>query len=234
MIKLIIFSKNRALQLQALLRSNKKRCDIFHCIEVIYKADDYYKESYEKLKQQWNNIIFTKERNFEKDTKKSINSDYFHTCFMVDDDMFYRNVIPDVNWYIEENDCYSLRLGENIKVKSHFKYPLSLDGHIFNTKTIRVFINKINFNNPNRLESRLQKFKKRIKKIHYAKSGCLIGVPVNRVSDSSRCTAGEKHNYTEKYLDDMFKQGYEIDFENIDFSGIRNVHKEVELKFKKV
>ena len=77
-----------------------------------------------------------------------------------------------------ENDVYSLRLGDNIK--DHKDYPISLDGHIFRGQDILPLIQSIEFENPNKLESRLQKYKNRF--TLYWTEQVLIGITDNKVS----------------------------------------------------
>ena len=66
----IIFSKNRALQLDLCLRTLQLHCADIHKISdvnVLYKADDHHKESYEILKREYPDVNFVEEVSFKQD-----------------------------------------------------------------------------------------------------------------------------------------------------------------------
>ena len=95
-------------------------------------------------------------------------------------------------------------------------------------------IEKINFNNPNALEAHLQGFKPAIPKyIACFEKSILVGIPINKVSDTSSCSAGEKFSYTPEYLNNKYLDGWILDIDKMDFSGVNDCHCEIEFKFKK-
>jgi len=160
--------------------------------------------------------------------KKNIldNMDTKIVVFFTDDDIVFRKPEPmPINRY----HCYSLRLGLNIKNHVHFDYPMSLDGHFFNSLDIKPFISSIEFSNPNKLESKLHHSYSKFFNVVFNYQS-LVGVCHNRVSDTSHCHFTGK--YPAEMLNKMFLEGKRIDWENMDFSDLDNVHCEIDYKFK--
>ena len=94
--KIIIFSKNRAIMLEALLRSLNNKYDIY----IIYKfTNSGFQAGYEKLiwNNTNNNIHYILEHNFKNDLL-NIMKEIEQVCFMVDDDIVFDNnfVIPEL------------------------------------------------------------------------------------------------------------------------------------------
>jgi hypothetical protein len=191
---------------------------------IIYKAtEDIYDDGYNYIQMLHPNVKFVLEENLKDDVLMHMTT--YLTCFMVDDQIMFKKCpdIPD----LEKNECFSLRLGDNAG-EPHLSYPLSVDGHIFRTEDIKPLIERTDFDNPNRLESRLQKFKSRFTiKYEYQ---CMISIPHNRVSDRSGCHFSGL--YTIDILNRYLLDGFIINYHKMDFSGIKNVHKEIEYKFK--
>ena len=91
--QLIIFSKNRASQLNLLLDSLKENSfELFDKISVLYKSDFEYSVSYQKLKNEFLNVVFFLESNFRRDLINLINDDIEATTFMVDDAILFDKV----------------------------------------------------------------------------------------------------------------------------------------------
>lgn len=125
MINLIIFSKDRAMQLHGLLASLKTNCDIFDNIHIIIKwSDDDYKKAYLELAENSyiGNEFYWYEEGCEPFKEKilqlMLNK---YTCFMVDDLIAYRklknqqDITGDTLLTVESNGIFSLRLGGNIR-----------------------------------------------------------------------------------------------------------------------
>lgn len=94
MINIIVFSKDRACQLELFLRSMKFYFKEFNeCkINILYTYSDFkFKEGYEKLSKIHNeeNIKYIKEsQNFKNDVLLLLNPDNLYTVFFVDDIVF--------------------------------------------------------------------------------------------------------------------------------------------------
>lgn len=269
--QLIIFSKNRTCQLHLLLESiNKNSNKLFDSISVLYKfTNDEYNEGYKKIVSNYSNINFIIETNFHEDTINIVKDGYDFTTFMVDDNVFYKELSVDkekiYNMFIDNINpisCFSLRLGLNcnyshpanqhykigkyeiindfVKVnvleqQVDFSYPLSVDGHIFNTIFIKDSLKHIgNFTNPNTIESSLQSLKMRINNyMSFLKESVLVGIPVNIVNDTHKNRQGLKFYFSENDLNIKYINNEVIDIESMDFTNINGPHKEIEYKFKK-
>jgi hypothetical protein len=127
MISAIIFSKDRALQLDLLLKSIKKNFDFIDDIRIIYTtSNERYEQSYNQLKfehRSW--AIFTKQEVVNKHLFYYIyeacclaNTKYI--CFFTDDDVIFQetqeNDLRDALKLFKDPafSCFSLRMGFNI------------------------------------------------------------------------------------------------------------------------
>ncbi|MFW6219243.1 MAG: hypothetical protein ACOC33_00115 [bacterium] len=123
----IIFSKDRAFQLDCLLRSiNLRLNNLFDKVTVLYTySNNEYKLGYDKLINRFNYVEFYKENSFY-DTFMSIlnkyKKEYKFISLMVDDDFIYNKleiqkerVLKSIT---DQDICFSLRLGLNC-VYSH-------------------------------------------------------------------------------------------------------------------
>lgn len=240
---LIIFSKDRAMQLHALLESIIVNCDVFDRISILYTTSkSEYNKAYSLLFTRFSHLLKDKlhsvlESNFEKNLKYLLSiKDYGNICFMVDDDIIFNDCVSIVRFFtnpLRDDECFSLRLGDNIKVKTHFSYKFATDGHFYRRKLIKAMVDEISFINPNKFEAKMQRFNNRIGTVNYSKSSSLIGIPVNKVSNTSSCSAGEEYSFSAKQLNDLYLLGQIIDWQNLDYSGIDNVHKEIKYEFRK-
>ena len=214
-MRAVIFSKDRPLQLECLLRSMKEHCNIFDTVVVLYKTSMY--EAYEILKMDYPEVIFRRERNFKQDFLSLIMPGY--NCLLVDDDIFFRDVLKhEVYDMLTECDIGSLRLGNNIKHKKHFHVRSSVDGNIFRGDLLKKLADD-RFKNPNQLEIALNKYCLD-STMAWFNEPRLIGVPNNRVSDSSGCA---HMNGDISELENAFLQGFRIDYKQMNLE-CDNVH----------
>ncbi|OGV35322.1 MAG: hypothetical protein A2020_06270 [Lentisphaerae bacterium GWF2_45_14] len=115
---IIIFSKDRTLQLKSLLLSAKHYSGIDEKnITILYKADSGI--SYKSLINEFK-CEFVRQGNFLEDVKNIINgSKSEYIGFMVDDLIFYDSFSWDtIEGFMETRKdvgCFTLRLGRNIK-----------------------------------------------------------------------------------------------------------------------
>lgn len=222
MLKAVIFSKNRAMQLDALLSSLNQYCDIFDEVCVIYKTD--HQRSYDVLIREYPDVRWVRELVFFGDLMQQI-EDY--TCLLVDDDIFFRHVYAeDVRELMATSDIVSLRLGPNVRKDIHFEVLSSVDGNIFPRKVLER-IKGETIKNPNDLERKLAKHCTSLSMGWYRQS--LVGIPNNRVSEGSGC---DHMDGDVDILTDMFMDGWRIDRDAIDFE-CDNVHLKTKYKFKR-
>lgn len=121
MITSIIFSKDRALQLDLTIQSIQENFPICKDIKVIYKTSSHdHDMSYRKLRNTHSDVQFANQEDGEllppiiDIIKKSCNNDI---CFFTDDNIFYRkskSTEADISNLLNDNCCVSLRLGVNI------------------------------------------------------------------------------------------------------------------------
>jgi len=118
--KCLIFSKDRATQLLALLESLEFMCEDFSelSVTVLYKTSStQHEEQYSTLKSLYANIDFRQESNFEKDVG-CILSNAEYILFLVDDCIFINSfrILDVVDTLAKHPDSigFSLRLGRNI------------------------------------------------------------------------------------------------------------------------
>lgn len=117
-IELLIFSKDRACQLDLLLRSIKDNLPQVNRINVLYKiSNEFYSKGYYKLFDKYNYINWIQEENFELDVKEIINESIckYFLC-LVDDEVIIRK--PDWNlifkYFDDTINNISLRLNNHI------------------------------------------------------------------------------------------------------------------------
>ena len=229
-MNIIIYSKNRAMQLELLLRSmdfydNK----INHNITVIYTFDDITHEwGYERLKLL-HDVNWWLEAAFKEQTLNAIDEEHENTVFFMDDMVCVDPVGLNhlfKTMVVDENVCYSTRLHNNITYSYPSKtyavssskdgvasgsgcwgYKMSLDGNIFNTKDIKKRISKLNFNNPNELEYKLCGVP--VDKMYYGVP-CFINIPVNKVQDFCNNRVGETYYTNPADLNSRFLSGQRI------------------------
>jgi len=265
--QLIIFSKNRACQLNLLLDSIKKNSNgLFNVTNVLYTFDnDEFRIGYNILKSRYPTVNFIKENNFKEDLLILIKKEYETTTFLVDDAIIYSPIpiLPQtvLNTITSDIICFSLRLGKNCSYshpanthysfnnyeeknsiirfnwknqEGDFNYPLSTDGHIYQTNIIKNLIMPLNFNNPNQLESSLQFKLNNIPTYMVCfKKSTVVSVPVNIVNKSFNNRNGLYFYFPEKDLNIRYNSGEIININSLDFFHINGPHKEIEYKFTK-
>ena len=117
MITSIIFSKDRALQLDLTLKTIKQNFKLSDDIIAIYKtSEQQHEESYEALKGEHPDVTFRKQSSSLfldiMDTINSVRSDY--VCFFTDDNIVYRKIDitkDDINNLFNLVDSSGERIG---------------------------------------------------------------------------------------------------------------------------
>ena len=203
------------MQLEALLYSMQR----FYTLEDCYVL---YVNDFEERKLDYHSldypVTFIKQHDFKLDTEDIIR-DSKQVTFLCDDDIFYQNcIIPSIN----QMETFSLRLGRIVTNKKQFDYTISLDGNIFRTEDILPLMEDLEYSNPNQLEGALVPFQHMF--TMKWKRQCLVGVPHNKVSDTSRCaTSGA---WSVEDLNSWYLKGYRL--RNLYFENIKDVHADIE------
>lgn len=115
----IIFSKNRPLQLFALLESMFANSDMDQeCVNVLYKADHDYVWPMEQVKQSFPCVTYHTEYDFRAQTLHLIANAKNHVVFFTDDDVFkdktdLKNACEMLN-VNPQIIAFSLRLGKHL------------------------------------------------------------------------------------------------------------------------
>lgn len=143
-INIVVFSKDRAMQLDLFLRSFGKMVKDYHLydIKVLYTyTNDRFKQGYDKLiKKNYRHASYTKEVNFKSTLLSLVNPLNPHTVFFVDDNVF-KNPFDfyDEQMYVFNRDesilCRSLRLHKTLNYCYPAKVvmipPIFLEDNVF-------------------------------------------------------------------------------------------------------
>jgi len=261
-ISAVVFSKDRAMQLHALLASffdtKVGECEIF----VIYKSSTAeHKKAYEVVSR-----IFGEKVKFVDQEKYPAFRDCLELVvsqspkgklfFLVDDIVFTEVVDYQLLASLDLSETvFSLRMGEHLdysyvvdasqplpKALVHtdgylrwqwsagrldWGYPLSVDGHVFSTDEVRLWIKYFEFGSPSSFENSLQK----LKYIYRNKQGMsfrkarIVNIPANKVQDEVNNLHGTTHQ------DDLLRQwldGMAIDHRKFRGWVNHSVHQEAD------
>jgi hypothetical protein len=122
------------------------------------------------------------------------------------------------------------------KLPSHtnFAYPLSVDGHIFETNLLLKYVDEFEYDNPNSFEGRLQQFNQKMPpKMACFTESHIVNTPLNRVQETCTNLAGQHYPADPESLNDYFLQNYRIDLKKMNFSNTIGCHQEIQLHLTK-
>jgi len=212
----IIFTKDRPMQLECLLRSIRENTDFGLAVVIGSKRSDVdYDTNGVK-------VFLVDEGDFKITFEFALGryqDDYY--CLLCDDDIVFRKPV----FKIERGVIYSLRLHPGIKNPIHFDYKGSVDGNIFPASILNQ-VRGFEYDNPNDLEKRLVNIC-RPHKMVWGDKPSVIGIPANRVSEGSHC------NYMYDNINELKKlytEGWRIDYKAMDLE-CDDVHKYIDYKF---
>jgi hypothetical protein len=261
MITSVIFSKNRACQLDLLLRSIKKYWDNYQKerFKVIYHYDKKFKKGYDILIKRFPWVEFKERTEFKQDLISCLDDNEYFTMF-TDDDFFKEVFIThsdkmDMLFLDASILCLSLRMGKNItghyiKGKSKqpefdeenrwfwrgqeidWAYPMSVGGgHIFRTSDISPCIRNYDYNEVWNLETGLMKQPINRPKMVCYDTSKVFDNPCNSVSTEIINKCG---NITAKELNDNYLAGKQIDLNK--YHNFKNtmVHQIMEVSYENV
>ena len=126
MISTIVFSKDRACQLDFLLTSLIQKGNKLFDINVLYEhSNDSFEAGYSKLMEKYPSLNWVKETDFQKDTADLIRKGGDLVCFFVDDNILYRKIEvgeDTITKLFDNRDvfCLSLRLGANTIIQNEY------------------------------------------------------------------------------------------------------------------
>lgn len=180
MIDCLVFSKDRAAQLDLLLRSIQRHApNLYSSLAVLYTGSSAdYLRGYQQCFVEHPEAKFVLEHNFETQVRYWLSVyTYRPISFLVDDDVFYRDV-PDGDE--QPGPPCSLRGGD-------YDYPFSVDGNIYEWRHVVDLLRDLRFRDPTELEANAHNVRERLPfdRVAPVLPPCLVGVPANRVSVSS-------------------------------------------------
>lgn len=266
-VKGIVFSKDRALQLHALLVSYGEKVSPSVPLFILYYTSNVrHQQAYDKLIQCVADqpLTFVHQR-----SEGSFREELLHLLsyleaekvfFLVDDVVFIEpvNIEAFAQW---DTDRFvpSLRMGENLNWAYtlqqaqplpswhsdlcpdpdkrvwkwdqgvlDWRYPLSLDGHLFSSWEMMTMAKWIRFHSPNAFEDGLQGFRPLFLPrfgICYAKSRT-VNIPWNRVQTYHENLSG---NLDPDFLLDQWEKGLQINLRNLYGVSPTSVHQEFPL-----
>lgn len=248
------------MQLDACLRSIERLAPYAGPVIVIYKSSSAnFEAAYEALDLGPRISLVRQSHSFRQDVLNALASAGEHTIFQTDDDLFFRPAasMPALD---DSFAAFSLRLGLNTTycdthnraqplppynqrgmsiawrwadAKDDFAYPMSLDGHLFQTRLLRRMLARASFTNPNELEDELHLRRYIAPKWMLAsRQSCVVSVPMNIVTTTHLNRAGSDLRLSAEALNARFLAGERIDCEAMDFSGVRAAHQEIPVAFR--
>lgn len=119
-INAIVYSNDKASQLKLFLESAKKNATGFDFTVIYNYSNEDFKTGYEIVTQneRYEDITFIHQEDLKEQLLGLLKSDYGHSCFFMDDDLFYRRSAAKdaIKWLDHDEDvfCFSYRLGENV------------------------------------------------------------------------------------------------------------------------
>ena len=265
--EIIIFSKDRAIQLEALLRSFYQFGKHPVKLHVLFNASTQeHTRGYQKLIQAYSSrsICFIEENNFRKDLIALFKKLEGDKVFFLVDDLFFKEEF-NLNEFFSINPkkyVASLRMGSHLNyaytlqkqqplplfeatkehptmlcwdwqaAESDWSYPLSVDGHLFDTKEIKLLVEELEYKAPNSFEEALQIMKPLFaqrKGLCY-KQSIIVNNPCNKVQTENKNIHGQLsvEELNRKWLD-----GYRIDLSAYERMANTSAHQELPIIFRK-
>jgi len=253
-MNIVIYSKDRSMQLELLLRSLINCEYVGHNITIIYTySNNMYMYGYERVKCLYTSPKWVLEGNFKEDTLRSINPSIDLTMFLMDDMLAVdlcnfsitekpkKHIIslrlhPGINYsYPAQKEVSYTATEKNVIINGTgcWAYPMSLDGNVFTTELILDKIKTIDFRNPNELEYKLCCNPINLQ-MRFFDNPCFINIPNNRVQTFCNNVFSSEHFYDQEELNKMFLAGFRIKI-TPDLLKIGNAcHIEKQFEFEKV
>lgn len=258
---LIIWSKNRACQLELLLRSIKKNLDNTFVPYVLYNySDNDFKKAYEELQKEYPTVSFIKENDFREDTLELVrNIEVDNVGFACDDNVIFKKqdfVLPRLPF----GATFSLRLGKNTIVQNCHTGQLQpeLDQYTEFNKTISWLSTHLhpltNYGYPFSLDMHFYNrgfILELIESIEWNNTNELEGrlcqlrnhcpfmeAPLHSISvniplnNLSGVTQVSKHSYSNVELNQAFLEGKRLKLETVENTKIIGAHQEIDLELE--
>ena len=241
-MNIIIFSKDRAMQLDALFQTIARYLPFTYNIAVVFKASNAsFAAGYARLMSRAGPIAWLHESNFRSQVLSCLSSDNEYTMLECDDSMFFGPA-----WFTGLADhvlCHSLRLGRNTTLcyptsqsqripqdfpvwryrdaEADFAYPFSTTGHIYRTKDLFDIMDARGWSSPNTLEASMVGAQSWRPFMTAPVRSCSVCIPHNKVQNDfpNREEGGNPDK-----LNDLFLAGRRIRPFAMDFSQVPAAH----------
>jgi hypothetical protein len=172
----LIFSRDRAPQLDLLLRSiDRHAAGVYGTVSVLWTCSTLeHARGYASLELGRRDVAWRREDGFEADVRSWLGQAGPAVSFLVDDDVFYRDAPAPARL------PWSYRGGD-------YWYPFSVDGNVYERGWIVHLLEGMRFRDPTQLEALGHERRNRLPfaEVYPCVPPCLVGVPANRVSPSS-------------------------------------------------
>ena len=235
-IQCLIFSKDRAMQLDALLLSMMRYAPAFWPPTIlcdITSSDSHH--AYQILAAAWDEVIWRPQPlgEFGRYVTSNLQDSYELSSLLVDDCIFFHEV-PEIR--ILPGRSYSLRLGDG--VTDGYVVPgaalqrvggYSLDGNVHLTRELKNAICRVKCSGPNELEAQLNSREDLTVLEEHGPQNCLVNIPHNLVQSvfpNNRNMGGSAAELTARFL-----RGERIDLDAMDFSHVVDCHQPIPYVF---
>lgn len=262
MITAVVFSKNRACQLDLLLTSLEKNGRGMFDVHVLYRATTAdHQAAYQLCRDRFSDVHFQ----FDDASPARLAADLLAgadiECFFTDDSVLYRPLLDPFPPTVGEGVlCVSLRLGRNTtwcyphgreqklpdfdspadllrwnwtRADGDFGYPASVDGHLFRGPSLHsALFNCPSAANPNQMEEYLVKYFK------YDERKMMASYEHSCLVGLPLNVVTDTHrnrNAGTWDSDDLaarYLDGWRIDLDALNFTDVRGAHQEIELELK--
>lgn len=192
---LIIFSRDRPIQLSWCLTSIKKYLPLRHIIVQFSTSSLFLKKEYEILSERHKDIEFKNEKNFKFTLLHILStSKSKRVMFLTDDCVFIdRPILTDrYGGVVGVRELISDRLKQNPSIPDDNNYLFSVDGRVYSTLLIKSLLFSIPFYSPSTLESRVNRIFRSLYFIGFRfylsgqEKRCLLNFELNRVSQEAK------------------------------------------------
>ena len=254
-MKALVFSKDRALQLDGFLRSWERYVGR-HPVHVLYRATTpRHQHAYDDVFRTSTYATPRIETDFKSDVMAWLPTSGDVVCF-VDDQLFIRHwdgwTTPGLSLrhglhltsnystreqqplppYCDEcagEDLVSWRWSEG---RAAWGYPLALDGHIFDAHEFSAWLEPVAFSSPNTLEASLQRYLPQFAtRVGFCyRQSKVVNIPWNRVQAEypNRCGG----LFTAEDFLAMWEDGHRLNLDAYDGLVPQSVHEELTLELE--
>ena len=258
-IHCLVFSKDRAMQLDAFLRSQDEHAP-YESVTVLCSFTENLDvaDSYSILRSEYHTVTMLHEGPSASPHESLVRwwlQHHERVVFHTDDDVFFRkaDLLPTelgewqtISYRLGGNTryCHPLDRPQALPPSAHWKwreadgdfgYPLCLNATVYRSADLLPLLQGWHFQNPTELEAGLA-YRAELYRPEWMTAplhSCCVSLPHNRVSSSSGCRTGSNPLWQPDSLRDLYLDGYRIDLDRMDFSNIVGAHQEVPLRFYK-